>query len=288
MTVRLKQMMLVPLAIILLVGIPGFDAYSMQGMENMNGGMGHDKMFSAAPMDGCDDFHCQKCGDRNHCSGRSNCNMPGCGHEHALVLLNGGALFYLRSADGVVNENGRLSCYTRARQVVERLNQFMGMMKDHGRCYFTVLDENRKELVRSNQNPTIWFTMAGGGHFQKVITVTNSDLDSYRYRTASTGLAGMAKPAGELNKKLVAQWWAYLLKDYFAMVMENQPPRLTTYTHCGMVLDKVWAAARVEVPSGKIPMPVFKKAIDNLSDEDRTRLFVAAQIIPKNFDPNMR
>lgn len=282
----------IALVALMTAGILGNNGFAMEEMNYLPTAGPHDMslghMFSAAPLDGCDDFHCRKCKNRNHCTGRPNCGISDCGHQHGLTLLNGGALFLLRSANGATNSDGQPSCYARARTAADRLNHLMSSMGDHDRCYFTVLDENRNELVGSGQNPVIWFTMAGSRHYQKVITVTDYDLAGYQYRSASSELAGMAKPADELNKKLVAQWWASLLKDYFGMIMENQPPRLTTYTHCGKVLDTVWDLARREVPEGKIPMSAFSRAIDNLPDEKKTRLFIAAQVIPKNFDPNMR
>lgn len=85
----------------------------------------HSGVFSATVLSGCDDFHCRECKNRNHCTGRPNCDMADCGHEHGLVLLEGGSLFFLRSANGIADERGKLSCFSRAKLVSSRLNKFI-------------------------------------------------------------------------------------------------------------------------------------------------------------------
>lgn len=122
-----------------------------------------------------------------------------------------------------------------------------------------------------------------------VVTVTASDLSGYKYRSRLPDLKDKSKRADKLTKKLVAQWWAYLLKDHFKMMALNEAPYLTTYTHCGMVLKKMWNIARKKVPEGKIPMKVWNDIVKNdLSEKELDHLFLAAQVIPKDFDPNIR
>lgn len=296
---RIAGWTFVALTVFVLTALMASPVFAMKGMDHS--GMNHASelnnlfsdetqpyMFSASPIGGCDDFHCRKCGDRNHCTGRPNCSMAGCGHQHGLVRLNDGVLFYLRTADGIRNAQGQLSCLSRAQGVAERLNASMKMMDEHKGCYLTVLDENRKPLGASGGDPVVWFAMAGGENYHEVVKVTSSDLAGYTYRSASTGLSKMAKPREGLSKELVARWWSALLQDYFGMVVESRPPQLTINTHCGRVLKTIWDRARAEVPKDKIPKVVFKRVIDQLSEEEKTRLFIAAQIVPDSFEPAIR
>lgn len=246
------------------------------------------KMYKAAEVDGCSDFHCLKCSNRDACS-EDYCDIKDCGHKHGAVLCHSGILFYIREAAGIRDEQGILSCTTRAKLIAERINKYLGMSMEHKACYFTVLDEVQGEVISDKQIPTIWFKMAAGAHAHKVLSVTGSDLSGYKYRSQLPVHKDKSKPANKITKKLVAQWWAYLLKDHFKMMVLGEAPYLTVYTHCGMVLKKMWTIAKKKVPEGKIPMMVWKDIVKNeLSEEEQDHLYLAAQIIPKNFDPNIR
>lgn len=261
----------------------GVKKMKMEGMKKM-------KMYKAAEVDGCTDFHCLKCKDRNACSrGKHYCDIKECGHKHGAVICHSGILFYLRTDAGIRDEQGNLSLIARAKGVTERLNDYLDMAAGHESCYFTVLDETQKEIVSNKQTPTIWFKTVAGGHANMVVTVTESDLSGYKYRSRLPDLKGKSKRADKLTKKLVAQWWAYILKDHFKMMVLSEAPYLTVYTHCGMVLKKMWNIARKKVPEGKIPMKVWNGIVKNdLSEKELDHLFLAAQIIPKDFDPNIR
>lgn len=245
------------------------------------------EMYKYAEIDGCTDFHCYKCNDRNACSLGKHCNMPNCGHKHGAVLCHGGILFYLRSADGFIDNAGNPSCVSRAESIATQLNMFLGMMENHEGCYFAVLDENLQEIINSETTPSVWFSMEGMD-MHKVLSVSNSDLAGYKYRAVLSDIKDMAYPANKLTKKLVAQWWSYNLKDHFSMMVLNEKPYLTTYTYCGKVLLKMWEEARKIVPSGKIPMSTWSQVVENLSPEEKTHLLLAAQIVPMNFNPNKR
>lgn len=244
------------------------------------GQMSHMKMYQAGAIDGCTDFHCLKCIDRNLCSRGEHCNMPNCGHIHGAVLCHGGILFYLRNPNGYKDESGKYSCLARAINVANQLNEYLKMMESHDNCHFSVVDKH--------QTVTIWFAMMmGDGHRHKVVSVTPSDLQGYKYRSNLPELNEEALPANKITKKLVAQWWASNLTDHFRMMVQNKAPHLTTDTNCGKVLLKIWEKARVIVPSGKIKMNVWTQVVEDLSSDDRALLYLASQIVPKNFDPNL-
>jgi hypothetical protein len=240
-------------------------------------------MYKSSEIDGCTDFHCLKCGDRNKCSREDHCDMPDCGHKHGAVTCHGGVLFYLRSSEGYTDNAGDKSCLARAEYVATRINQFMDMMDSHNNCDFIVLDKNKNEIISSTQTPTIWFIMKGPD--QKVISISNSDLAGYAYRSNLPDLKKMAMPEDQLSKKIVAQWWASNLKDHFSMMVMNEAPSLTTDTQCGTVLLTMWEKARKLVPSGDIPMSTWSKVVDTLSKEEKSHLYLAAQIVPIDFNP---
>lgn len=290
MKLFLKFLVLVSMIFVMTIGCESY-AFSMEGMEinshhTSNFIANNGPIFSAVRLSGCDDFHCRKCKNRNHCTGRTDCNMPGCGHTHGLVLFSGGDLFFLRSSGGVKDDSGHTSCFSRAQQVAARLNHFMGMMSDHGNCRFFVLDSGKNKIVDRSSEPVIWFGMKSGHNLQKVVRVTRYDLAGYQYRSKDTGLSGMAKPSNKLTQLLVAQWWASLLNDYFSMIVRNEPPHLTTNTHCGQVLNELWKKVKTSTPNGKINIKSFSREIDNFNEEERSRLFIAAQIVPDAFVPD--
>lgn len=265
----------------------GYSQENMKAKEKIKMGEMKMEMYKSAEIDGCTDFHCFKCSDRNACSRGEHCNMQDCGHKHGAILCHGGILFYIRSAQGFTDDAGNPSCVTRAEFVANQLNMLLGMMESHENCYFSVLDENKNEINNSKQIITIWFAMEGMNP-HKVISISSSDLAGYKYRADLQDLKNMATPSNKLTKKLVAQWWAYNLKDHFTMMVLNEKPYLTTYTHCGKVLLIMWEEARLLVPSGKIPMHIWNKVVENLSTEEKAHLYFAAQIIPMNFNPNKR
>ncbi len=238
-------------------------------------------MYKSSAIDGCEDFHCRKCEDRNSCTLGFNCGMDNCGHKHGAVSCDESIVFYLRTSNGYTDENGNKSCTVRAKVVAERLNSFMTMNEDN-EFKFKILDENGESLSGSKSNPTIWFSYENGEN-KKLITVTNSDMQGYKYRASLPLLSKMATPPDEITKELVAQWWLANLTDHFRMMVLNKKPYLTTNTHCGKVLLTVWNDARALVPAGKISMDVFKKVMRDLSSEDKKHLLLAAQIIPNNF-----
>jgi len=272
MNKKIKVKGSVTLLILLLTSLA---TYSQMGEMKM-------EMYKSAEVDGCTDFHCLKCADRNMCSRGEQCNMQDCGHQHGAVLCHGGILFYIRSAQGFADDAGAKSCVARAEHIASEINMFMGM-DSHGNSNFAVLDENKNEINNATQIPMVWFVMDGMHH--NAITISDSDLAGYKYRAVLPDMRSMALPANKLTKELVAQWWAYNLNDHFTMMVKNEKPTMTTYTHCGKVLLTMWETAREIVPTGKIPMNTWHKIAENLSTEEKAHLYLAAQIVPMNFDP---
>ena len=188
-------------------------------------------MYNSSTIDGCTDFHCLKCKDRNNCTLGFYCGIKNCGHKHGAVSCTESIIFYIRSSNGYTDENGNKSCTVRARNVSERLNSFMTMMSENDEFRFIILNENGDSLSDSKSNPTIWFN-GDNGEDKKLITITNSDMLGYKYRASLPALSKMATPPDKITKILVAQWWLANLTDHFNMMVLNKEPYLTTNTHC--------------------------------------------------------
>lgn len=240
-------------------------------------------MYQSKSINGCQDFHCTKCSNRDNCSLGYYCSKDGCGHKHGIVSCGEGVLFYLRSSNGYANQNGEKDCEVRAHAIAQTLNSSMQMMSNHDDCTFIVRNE-KGDPLRNGDDPTIWLEMKMG-HNKKIVTITNSDMIGYKSRAKMLAFSKMAKEPGSITKKMVAYWWANNLEDHFAMMVLNKEPSLTINTHCGKVLLKVWNNARTIIPEGKIPMKTFASVMQNLSAEEKKHLKLAAQIIPKNYKP---
>jgi hypothetical protein len=231
-------------------------------------------MYKASEISGCGDFHCNKCSDRNNCSTNNFCGIENCGHKHGTIVCHGGVLFYLRTSNGIIDKDEQPSCYNRAELISTRLNKYMRLMETKNSGYFKVIDAN---LVFVTEGDNIY----------DVLTVSDSDLAGYTFRSSQPELSKMSIEAANLNKKMVAKWWSSILNDHFKMMVLNEKPNLTTNTHCGKVLLVMYNKARELVPIGKIPMNVWAKVAKNLSSEEKSKLYLAAQIVPKKFNPSV-
>lgn len=223
-------------------------------------------MYSVAPLSGCDDYHCLKCKSRDKCSIGGNCGMPECGHEHAKVECHGLPVLYLRSS------SGHSSCLARGKKVVSEMNKVM-TLETPERWRFVVKE--------GSQGPEVWLQMSGMSHGNRIVVITDADVEGYRHRAK---VVQMSHGADDIDKNLVAKWWAALLQDHFDSMILGKRPSLTVHTHCGKPLLKAYDAARDLIKDGPIPMETWMKVFSTkLSPTDRDRLGVVAQIIPKNF-----
>lgn len=260
-----------PLCMILLLTIVNTafaqDQHSGHSMDHSGMDMGDSmSMYSVAPLSGCDDYHCLKCKSRDRCSVGGRCGMPECGHEHAQVVCHGLPVLYLRSAAG------QSSCLARGKKVVSAMNMVMTLENP---------EQWRFIVKKGSQGLEIWLQMSGMSHGNKIVSITNADVLGYQYRAKTVQ---MSHRADDIDKNLVAKWWASLLQDHFDSMILGNRPSLTVHTHCGKPLLKAYEAAREMVKEGSIPMETWMKVFSTkLSPTDRDRLGVVAQIIPKNF-----
>lgn len=247
--------------------------------SGQTGQMGHDmsehasgdgmEMYTARPLSGCKDYHCLKCTTRDQCSTESRCDMPGCGHDHAVVECHGCSVLYLRSREGFA------SCVDRAASVVTKMNSATAK-QDPEKWHYVV--------KKGEQTWEVWLEMIGMSHGDKIVSVTNADVAGYRHRAK---IIPMSYDAESIDKRLVASWWAALLQDHFDAMILGNVPRLTVKTHCGKPLLKAFKAARAEEAEGRISMATWHRVFSReLSPTDRDRLGLVAQIIPKSFLPS--
>lgn len=260
-------------AVFLLFAQPMHDERSMHGVRGAPPdakapGMEHDiAMYGVEPLSGCDDHHCLRCPHRDRCGPLDRCGMEDCGHEHAVVLCHGCALFFLRSAAGMT------SCLERGREAAATLNAVA--MAGEGVGY-------RYEVRSGGSGAEIWRASAGDEPDRFVLRVAEGDVEGYRYRAT---VIPMSREPSAITGHLVARWWAALLQDHYDAMILGLPPTRTVQTHCGRPLRKAYDEARRIVPEGPIPMERWREVFtERLAPMDRDRLALAAQIIPENFE----
>ncbi len=234
-------------------------------------------MYEPVEVDGCTDYHCRKCTDRDRCSlSGKECSHPNCGHIHGAVLCHGGVLFYLRSSKGT----GYFNCSERAKSVAGKLNSAM-QMATHKNYKF--------ELEWAGNTPTIWHMTADGSMRKKIVTITTGDVMGYEYRAKTSDRSledwKFSQRVGDktAGKIAVAEWWLAMLTDHFKLMAQSAKPAETITTHYGHVLYKMWELAREKHPSGPFPMSIWSEVVNELSQEDRDKLYLAARIIPRDF-----
>jgi len=243
------------------------------GTEQMQMGQKMD-MYQSGLVDGCTDHHCLKCTDRDRCSEQVKCSLPNCGHIHGAVLCHGGVLFYLRTSAGYYN------CHARAKSVANKLNSVMRI----------ATRENYKfELEWTGDTPAIWHMTVDGSMREKIVTITPGDVEGYRYRAKISDMSlehwKFSKRVGgkTVGKIVVAEWWLALLTDHLKLMAQSEKPTETTDTYYGSVLYKMWEMAKKKHPSGPFPMSIWPEIVNELPQEDKDKLYMAARIIPKDF-----